>query len=69
VLDPEFIRDNPEIVKHATLVKRLASAELVDAWLTARKLSTRKRYYHERLVRQSKGKPGSRGRRFRSESS
>lgn len=25
VLDPKFIRENPEIVKHATLVKRLAS--------------------------------------------
>jgi len=35
VLDPKFIRENPEIVKHATLVKRLASPELVDAWLTA----------------------------------
>ena len=35
VLDPKFIRENPEIVKHATLVKRLASPELVDGWLTA----------------------------------
>ncbi len=35
MLDPKFIRENPEIVKHATLVKRLASPELVDAWLAA----------------------------------
>jgi seryl-tRNA synthetase len=35
VLDPKFIRENPEIVKHATLAKRLASPELVDAWLAA----------------------------------
>ena len=35
MLDPKFIRENPEIVKHATLAKRVASPELVDAWLTA----------------------------------
>jgi hypothetical protein len=35
VLDPKFICENPEIVKHATLAKRLASPELVDAWLAA----------------------------------
>jgi seryl-tRNA synthetase len=35
VLDPKFIRENPEIVKHATLAKRVASPELVDAWLAA----------------------------------
>jgi len=33
VLDPKLIRENPEIVKHATLAKRVASPELVDAWL------------------------------------
>ena len=35
MLDPKFIRENPETVKHATLVKRLASPELVDGWLAA----------------------------------
>lgn len=35
VLDPKFIRENPEIVKHATLAKRVASPELVDTWLAA----------------------------------
>ena len=35
MLDPKFIRENPEIVKHATLAKRVASPELVDAWLAA----------------------------------
>jgi len=35
VLDPKLIRENPEIVKHATLAKRVASPELVDAWLAA----------------------------------
>jgi seryl-tRNA synthetase len=35
LLDPKFVRENPEIVKQATLVKRVASPELVDAWLAA----------------------------------
>jgi seryl-tRNA synthetase len=35
VLDPKFVRENPEIVKQATLVKRVASPELVDTWLKA----------------------------------
>jgi len=40
VLDPKLIRENPEIVKHATLAKRVASPELVDAWrLAARHLA------------------------------
>jgi seryl-tRNA synthetase len=35
MLDPKFIRDNPEAVKEATRVKRVASPETVDAWLAA----------------------------------
>jgi seryl-tRNA synthetase len=35
MLDPRFIRENPEVVKQATRVKRVASPELVDAWLAA----------------------------------
>jgi len=35
MLDPKFIRENPDIVKQATRVKRVASPETVDAWLTA----------------------------------
>ena len=35
MLDSKFVRENPEIVKQATLVKRVASPELVDAWLMA----------------------------------
>src|SRR5437899_1137739 len=35
VLDPKFVRENPELVKQATLVKRVASPELVDTWLMA----------------------------------
>jgi seryl-tRNA synthetase len=33
MLDPKFIRENPNIVKEATRVKRVASPEMVDAWL------------------------------------
>jgi len=33
MLDPKFIREHPDIVKEATRVKRIASPELVDAWL------------------------------------
>lgn len=35
MLDPKFIRENPDTVKEATRVKRVASPEMVDAWLTA----------------------------------
>jgi seryl-tRNA synthetase len=35
MLDPKFVRDNPEAVKEATRVKRVASPEMVDAWLAA----------------------------------
>ena len=35
MLDSKFVRENPEIVKQATFVKRVASPELVDAWLMA----------------------------------
>ena len=35
MLDPKFIRENPEVVKEATRVKRVASPETVDAWLAA----------------------------------
>jgi seryl-tRNA synthetase len=35
MLDPKFVRENPDIVKEATRVKRVASPELVDAWLAA----------------------------------
>jgi seryl-tRNA synthetase len=35
MLDPRFIRENPDIVKEATRVKRVASPEIVDAWLAA----------------------------------
>jgi len=35
MLDPKLIRENPDIVKEATRVKRVASPELVDAWLAA----------------------------------
>ncbi|HZI51636.1 MAG TPA: serine--tRNA ligase, partial [Terriglobia bacterium] len=33
MLDPKFIRENPDVVKQATRVKRVASPEMVDAWL------------------------------------
>src|SRR5678809_844629 len=33
MLDPKFIRENPDIVKEATRVKRVGSPEMVDAWL------------------------------------
>src|SRR5260221_14588576 len=35
MLDPKWVRENPEAVKQATRVKRVASPELVDAWLAA----------------------------------
>src|SRR3954463_6601667 len=35
MLDPKLVRENPEAVKEATRVKRVASPELVDAWLGA----------------------------------
>src|SRR5258707_13038662 len=35
MLDPKLLRENPEAVKEATRVKRVASAEKVDAWLAA----------------------------------
>jgi seryl-tRNA synthetase len=35
MLDPKFVRENPEAVKEATRVKRVASPELVDQWLAA----------------------------------
>ncbi|HET9943418.1 MAG TPA: serine--tRNA ligase [Terriglobia bacterium] len=33
MLDPKLIRENPDVVKQATRVKRVASPEVVDAWL------------------------------------
>jgi seryl-tRNA synthetase len=35
MLDPKLIRENPQAVKEATRVKRVASPEKVDAWLDA----------------------------------
>jgi seryl-tRNA synthetase len=35
MLDPKFIRENPDVVKEATRVKRVGSPEMVDAWLAA----------------------------------
>jgi seryl-tRNA synthetase len=35
MLDPKLVRENPEAVKEATRVKRVASPEMVDAWLGA----------------------------------
>ena len=35
VLDPRFVREHPDLVKQATLVKRVATPEVVDAWLKA----------------------------------
>ena len=35
MLDPKLIRENPDLVKEATRVKRVGSPEMVDAWLTA----------------------------------
>src|SRR5688500_17721370 len=35
MLDPKLLRDNPDAVKHATKVKRVASPELVDQWRAA----------------------------------
>lgn len=35
MLDPKLVRENPDLVKQACLVKRIGSAELVDAWLMA----------------------------------
>ncbi len=33
MLDPKLIRDNPELIKEATRIKRVGSPELVDAWI------------------------------------
>lgn len=35
MLDPKLLRENPDAVKEATRVKRVASPEMVDAWLAA----------------------------------
>src|SRR5205085_7892330 len=35
MLDPKLIRDNPQAIKEATRVKRIASPERVDEWLAA----------------------------------
>jgi len=35
MLDPKLIRENPDLVKEATRVKRVGSPEIVDAWLVA----------------------------------
>jgi seryl-tRNA synthetase len=35
MLDPKLVRENPDAVKEAARVKRVGSAELVDAWLAA----------------------------------
>jgi len=35
MLDPKLLRENPQAVRDATRVKRIASADLVDAWLKA----------------------------------
>jgi seryl-tRNA synthetase len=35
MLDPKFVRENPDVVKEASRVKRVASPETVDAWLAA----------------------------------
>src|SRR3954469_8426155 len=35
MLDPKLLRENPDAVKGATRVKRVASPEMVDAWLAA----------------------------------
>ena len=35
MLDPKLVRENPEAVRAATRVKRIASADIVDAWLKA----------------------------------
>src|SRR3954470_9899031 len=35
MLDPKFVRENPDAVKEATRVKRVGSPELVDQWLAA----------------------------------
>lgn len=35
MLDPKLLRENPDAVKEAARVKRVGSAELVDAWRTA----------------------------------
>jgi seryl-tRNA synthetase len=35
MLDPRFLREQPDAIKHATRVKRVGSPELVDAWLSA----------------------------------
>jgi seryl-tRNA synthetase len=35
MLDPKFVRENPDTVKQATRVKRVANPETVDDWLAA----------------------------------
>src|SRR3989440_4477186 len=35
MLDPNLVRENPEAVREATRIKRIASPDLVDAWLKA----------------------------------
>src|SRR2546427_10701337 len=35
MLDPKLVRENPQAVRDATRVKRIASPDLVDSWLKA----------------------------------
>jgi seryl-tRNA synthetase len=35
MLDPKFVREQPDAVKQAVRVKRVGSPELVDQWLAA----------------------------------
>lgn len=57
MLDPKFIRENLQTVKEATRVKRVASPELVDAWLAADD-KRRKSQTEADAVRAEQGKIG-----------
>src|SRR4051794_21781655 len=35
MLDPKLLRDQPDVIKEATRVKRVGSPELVDQWRSA----------------------------------
>src|SRR5437764_12413018 len=35
MLDPKLLRENPDVFKEATRVKRVASPETIDQWLAA----------------------------------
>jgi seryl-tRNA synthetase len=57
MLDPKLIRESPDAVKEATRVKRVASPQLVDAWLAADE-RRRKSQTEADAIRAEQGKIG-----------